>query len=126
MFTAVQQHAVATIALPQAVLADGKMLASGTYDVRLTNDVVAPAPGESEGAERWVEFVGEGVVAGREVASIVPDAEMASIAEGPRPLPNTARVDLLKGGEFVRVWINRDGLNYLIHLPLVEPPLSRH
>jgi hypothetical protein len=28
-----------------------------------------------------------------------------------------SRVEMLKGGEFLRVWIARDGNNYLIHLP---------
>jgi hypothetical protein len=28
-----------------------------------------------------------------------------------------ARVETLKGDDYVRVWINRRGVNYLIHLP---------
>jgi hypothetical protein len=117
---AMQQASLATIKLPQAVLADGKPLAAGTYDVVVTSEIVAPAPGETEGAERWVAFVTNGATAGREVATIVADAEIANVAEGPRPGPNTARVDVLKGGEFVRVWINRHGLNYLIHLSIAR------
>jgi hypothetical protein len=27
-------------------------------------------------------------------------------------------VDVLKEGDYVRVWINRDGTHYLIHLPV--------
>jgi len=27
------------------------------------------------------------------------------------------RVDMLKGNDYVRVWINRAGTNYIIHLP---------
>ena len=118
-FAALQAD-LATINVPQAVLADGKVLVAGTYDVRVTNQAVTPAPGESEGAERWLEFVANGVVAGREVATVVPDAEIENVADGPRPKPNTSRVDLLKGGDFLRVWINRDGVNYLIHLPLAR------
>ena len=114
-----QPPALATVTLPQSVLADGKILFAGSYDVRITNAVVTPARGETEGAERWIEFVADGVVVGREIATIVPDIEIANVAEGLPPKANTARVEMLKGGEFLRVWINRDGLNYLIHLPLL-------
>jgi hypothetical protein len=26
-------------------------------------------------------------------------------------------VDMLKGNDYVRVWINRSGRNYIVHLP---------
>jgi len=26
-------------------------------------------------------------------------------------------VDMLKGNDYVRVWINHSGMNYLVHLP---------
>jgi hypothetical protein len=28
-----------------------------------------------------------------------------------------SRVEMLKGDEYLRVWINRGGVNYLIHMP---------
>ena len=117
---AMQQTPLTAVTLPRSVLADGKTLAAGTYDVRITKDVVSPAPGESEGAERWVVFMADGVVAGREIATTVADSDIGNVADGPRPGPNSSRVDVLKGDEFLRVWINRDGMNYLIHLPLAR------
>lgn len=107
-----------TIQLMQPALADGKPLAAGTYQVRLTAEHPTPAQGQSEKAACWVEFLRQGVVVGREVASVIPAEEIDAIAEGPRPMPNTARVDLLKGGEYVRVWINHTTTNYIIHLPV--------
>jgi hypothetical protein len=29
----------------------------------------------------------------------------------------SSRVEMLKGGEYLRVWVNRGGHNYLLHLP---------
>ena len=110
---------VGTIHLPQAVLADGKPLAPGAYQIRVTSDHPVPAPGASSNAECWIEFVKGQAVVAREVATVIPNSEMAAIAKGPGPKPNDARVDLLKGGEYVRAWINRDGTNYIINLPIV-------
>jgi hypothetical protein len=118
-FALVQQPCLATVTLPWSVLADGKILFAGSYDVRITNAIVPRALGETEVAERWIEFVADGVVVGRDIATIVPDIEIANVAEGLPPKANTSRVELLTGGELLRVWINRDGLNYLIHLPLL-------
>lgn len=106
-----------SVTLRQAVLADGQKLAAGTYQVRLSADVPKPAVGQSPDAERYVEFVRGGKVAGREVASVVPAAEIGQVADGPRPANGGSRVELLKGNDYVRVWINRGGTNYILHLP---------
>ncbi len=106
-----------SVALKKGVMADGKPLAAGSYVVRLTSDEAKPATGQSVGAERWVEFVQKGQVKGREVVSIVPDSDIAQIAEGPKPPKGGYRVDTLKGNDYVRVWINKQGNNYLIHFP---------
>jgi hypothetical protein len=108
------------IRLPQAVLANGKPLAAGVYEVRLTTDRPTPAVGQSATGECWVEFVKGGSVVGREVASVIGPADIASVAKGPAPTPNTARVDRLKGGEHVRVWINSAGTHFLINLPIAQ------
>jgi hypothetical protein len=115
-----QTPIIGSVRLAQAVLADGKPLPAGTYDVRLTTDEPKPAVGQSPGSERWVEFVKGGQPVGREVATIVSNGEIDAIANGPRPKPNGSRVDVLKGGDFVRVWINRDRVNYIIHLTPVR------
>lgn len=108
---------IGSIRLTQAVMADGKLLPAGTYQVRLTTDQPTPAAGESPGGERWIEFVRNGTVAGREVATVVSADDIGTIAKGPQPKPNTSRVDLLKGGDYVRVWINRGGTHYIVNMP---------
>ncbi len=107
-----------SVRLTQKVMADGKPLAAGTYMVRLTADEAKPpATGQTPSLERWVEFLQGGQVKGREVVSIIPDSDIAQVAKGPRPAKGAARVEMLKGNDYLRLWINRAGNNYLIHLP---------
>jgi hypothetical protein len=109
-----------TVTLSKAVTAGGQRLAPGAYQVRLTNDTPPPAVGQSPGAERYVEFVRGGKVVAREVATVVAEADLKQILDSPRrPAANSARVETLKGDDYVRVWINRGGNNYIIHLPAV-------
>lgn len=103
--------------LTHKVMANGQPLAAGTYQVRLTDEEPKAATGASPSAERWVEFVRGGKVAGKEVASVIGADDIGKIAKGPRPKANGSRVDLLKGGDYVRVWINKGGQNYLINMP---------
>ena len=110
-----------TVSIPRAVMADGKPLPAGRYTVRLTAQTASPAPGALAELERWVEFVQGGQVRGRELVSIVPAEEVKMTMPGP-DMPGGVgrtgtRVEMLKGGEFLRVWIARAGHNYLIHLP---------
>ena len=108
-----------SVTLKRSVKANGQPLGAGTYTVRLTAEEAQPAVGQSPGAARWVEFVRGGKVVGREMASVVTDADIAQVSEGPgKPAKGGTRVDTLRGDEFVRVWINRGGNNYLIHLPV--------
>jgi hypothetical protein len=114
------ESALGSVRLTRSVMADGKPLKAGTYQVRLTAQPASPAvPGQT--MERWVEFVQGGKVAGREVVSIVPQAELKDLMPGPDSLPRAgsggSRVEMLKGNEYVRVWINRGGVHYLIHMP---------
>jgi uncharacterized protein (TIGR01244 family) len=112
---------LATVKVPMAVLADAKPLPAGTYEVRLSSDAPpTPVAGQASRAERWVEFVREGTLAGRELATVVADADIESVAKGAHPKPNEARVDVLKGGEYVRVWINKDANHYLINLSVTQ------
>jgi hypothetical protein len=115
------QTVLGTVNIPRAVTADGKPLPAGTYTVRLTPEAAQPAPGQSPSLERWAEFVRGGKVVGRELVSIVPADEVKDTMPGP-DMPGKvgrtgSRVETLKGGEYVRVWIARGGNNYLIHLP---------
>ena len=111
-------RALGTVRLSRSVKANGEVLRPGTYQVRLTEQVAKPeAPGTQPTLERWVEFVQGGQVKGREVVSIVPAADIAKIAESKSVPQGSSRVEMLKGNEFVRVWINRAGTHYLIHMP---------
>ncbi len=113
------ETALGSVRIPRSVKADGKDLKAGTYQVRLTAQAASPAvPGQT--MERWVEVVQGGKVVGREVVSIVPASEVKDLQPGPDAPPSSragSRVEMLKGNEYLRVWINRAGVNYLIHMP---------
>jgi hypothetical protein len=112
------QMALGTVSIPKGVKADGKPLPAGTYQVRLTNEAASQdAKGQTKALERWAEFVKGGKVVGREVVTIVPQSEISKVQKDAPPKPNSAKVETLKGGDYVRVWINRGGNHYLIHLP---------
>jgi hypothetical protein len=105
------------VRIPRGLKADGKELPAGTYQVRLTaNEAKPDAKGSSEVLERWVEFTQRGEVKGREVVSIVPNDEIKLVQKDAPPATNGSKVETLKGGDYVRVWINRGGHHYLIHL----------
>ena len=106
-----------SVTLNRRVMADGKPLAPGTYQVRLTGETPKPGVGQSPDGERYIEFVRGGKVVAREVATVIPASEIAQIAKGARPPAGGARVELLKGNDYVRVWINRGGANYIINMP---------
>jgi hypothetical protein len=105
-----------SVTLTRKVLADGQPLAPGTYQVRLSSEQVKPIVGMSPEGERYVEFVRAGQVVGREVATVIPSSDMSTMKYG-RPPVNSSKVETLKGGDYLRVWINKAGNNYLIHLP---------
>ena len=112
------QMALGSVHLNKAVKADGKPLAAGTYQVRLTAQTATPdAKGATPPLERWVEFMKGGKVAGREVVSIVPQAEIDKVQKDAPPHANSSKVETLKGGDYVRLWINRGGNHYLVHFP---------
>jgi hypothetical protein len=115
-----EQQSLGSVQITQKVTADGKPLPPGTYQLRLTQDVAKPenVVGQSPNLERWVEFVQGGQVRGREVVSIVPASEIATVAEDTPPGPNGQKVQLLKGNDYVRIWIRRGDEHYLIHLPV--------
>jgi len=106
-----------TVHLAKKVMADGKPLPAGTYQVRLTDDTPQPAVGETPNAERFVEFMRGGKVVGREVASVIGSDDIGKIAKGKTPKRNSSSVELLKGGDYYRVWINKGGNNYIINMP---------
>jgi hypothetical protein len=105
--------------ITQSVLANGKPLPAGLYDLRLTNERPTPLPGQSPDAERWVEFVANGAVVGRDVAVVLRDDDLPSIGASSVPSRDGTRVELLKGGEFLRISVRRGGERYLVYLPVV-------
>jgi len=106
-----------TVHLTHAGTVGGATLPRGTYQIRATDQTLAPALGQTPEAERWVEFVQHGKVVAREVATVISSADVAIVAKGGRrPARNGSLVQLLKGGEYVRVWMDKDGVNYVINL----------
>src|SRR5690242_8550682 len=115
--------ALGSVKIPKAVTADGKPLAAGTYTVKLTpKEAETPAPGQTPALERWVEFSQGGQTKGRGVVTIVPQAEVRKVVKEPAPPVNHAKVETLKGGDYLRVWINKGGNHYLIHLAMSGTP----
>jgi hypothetical protein len=106
-----------TVTLPRPVKIEGKSLAAGSYQVRLTADTPPPVVGQSPDGARYVEFLKAGQVVARDVATVVPNADIVEVGKAPKPPTGTIKVQLLKGNDYLRVWINRAGNNYLIHLP---------
>jgi hypothetical protein len=116
--TAAGDLVLGTVRLPRAVTADGKPLPAGTYQVRLTAQEAKPdVVGISEVLERWAEFVQGGTVKGREVVSIVPEAEIKTVVKDAPPGKGASKVQVLRGNDYLRVWLNKAGTYYLIHLP---------
>ena len=106
-----------TVRLTQPVLAHGQPLAPGTYEVRLTDESLPPNPGQSPDAVRVVEFVKDGQVIARDAAEVMM-AEGSAVGTAGGAGASKARVEMLKGGEFVRVSAAREGKRYLIYLPV--------
>ena len=100
-----------------SVVADGKPLAAGTYALRVSDEMPAKVLGQTLDESRWVEFTQGGQVKGRELATVLSkDALKDLTRKSPAPAAGTAKVQMLKGGDYVRVWVNSGGTNYLIHL----------
>jgi hypothetical protein len=115
-----------TIQVNRDVIANGQRLPAGTYVVRQVNLPVRPVVGQTVSQSRWVEFVQDGEVKGREIATVLtgPQAQPVVNISTPMPQVGRARVDLLKGDEYVRVWINRGGVHYLVHLATAGPAVQ--
>ncbi len=107
------------VTTPRKAMADGKELPAGSYQLRLTTEEATP-PAAGQAPEQWVEFVRNGKVAGRELATIVPASEIGQLeqSKSEHPAAGQSRVVILKGDEYMRVWVNHGGTNYLIHLAL--------
>ncbi len=105
-----------SVRIPRAVKANGQDLPAGTYQLRVTETTASPAAaGQTPQYERWAEFLQGGKVMGREVVTVVPAADIKQVAEMAPPPAGGARTDVLKGNDYLRLWVNRGGNHYLIH-----------
>jgi hypothetical protein len=66
-----------------------------------------------------VEFVADGKVIAREIAEVLQDDDLPAVGASSLPVRAGTRVDLLKGGEFLRISVKRDRERYLIYLPVM-------
>lgn len=112
-----ESSSIGSVTLSRKVMADGQPLAAGTYQLRLSPEQPKPVVGQSPEGTKYVEFVRGGKVVGRELATVYSNTDIATIVKGPKPAANGTRVELLKGDDYLRVWVNRGGSNYLLHLP---------
>ena len=110
---------LATVRITARVMANGTPLTPGTYELRLTQEGLASAPGQSPDAGRWVEFVANGKTVAREVPILLRDADLPQTGASSKRVPDGVRVEMLKGGDFMRVSIKRAGERYLLYLPVV-------
>jgi hypothetical protein len=111
---------LASVRIMHAVTAGGTPLPAGTYEIRLAGDGPAPLVGQSRDAQRWVEFVAHDLVVAREVAEVLHDDDVTSVGASAVPVRSGTRVELLKGGEFVRISVRRERERYLVHLPVAR------
>ena len=109
---------LATVRITQPVMAEGKLLPAGTYDLRVTGEHPTPLAGQSRDAQQWVEFVADGKVVAREIAEILFDLDLTPVGTSSAPVRSGTRVETLKGGEFLRISVKREHERYLIHLPV--------
>jgi hypothetical protein len=110
--------ALGSVTLPRAVMANGQSLPAGTYTVRVSTQAVPQVVGLSAEATTWLEFVRGGEVRGRELASVLMGDAVRQVAKGPAPASGSAKVERLKGDDYLRVWINRGGTHYLVHFQI--------
>jgi hypothetical protein len=111
----VSANTIGSVTIPKKVMADGKPLAAGTYTLRLTDQMGSPVTGQTPSESRWVEFLQGGQVKGRELATVLTNTEAKTIAK--QGVHSGAKIQTLIGNEYLRVWINKGGTNYLVHLP---------
>jgi hypothetical protein len=108
--------ALGTVHIGKAVKADGETLAPGTYQMRVTEREASPAAaGQTPQYERWAEFLQGGQVKGREVAIIVAADAAKQVMKEKFPASGGYRTDVLKGGNYYRVWFNKAGTQYVVY-----------
>jgi hypothetical protein len=121
----VQAHHAASslgsVRLAQPATVGSTTLQPGTYEIRLTGEHVKPLAGQSEESGQYVEFVMNGTVAAKAAAEVIGSSTGAVGTSGATSgatggVASRARVEMLRGGEFLRISMNKGGERFLIHL----------
>ena len=113
-------QALGSVRVIQKVMANGQPLAAGTYTLRLLPDQVNPVVGQTPAESQWVEFVSGGKVVGKEVATILSGPEAKKVTKGSGPAAGESKTQLLKGNDYIRIWVNQGGKHYLVHLAVAK------
>ncbi len=115
-----QAHRMAEVTITDHVLASGKPLPPGTYEVIVTDERPASESGVPVENQRWIEFVQNRQVIAREVAEMFTADERPVATSGSSGA--SAVVQRLRGDEFLRIAVTDGGVRYLVHLPLGPAP----
>lgn len=107
-----------TVRIGVAVAAGGTLLPPGTYELRLTGEHPDPPIGQPRNAQEWIEFIKDGKVVAREAAEILYDDDLTPVGASSQKARPGTRVEMLKGGEFLRISVKRERDRYLIYLPV--------
>jgi hypothetical protein len=112
-------QSLGTVQMPRAVRAGELTLPAGSYTVRVSSAAVPASVGLSSESSAWLEFVQGSDVRGRELAVVLNEAEVIEqVVDSAPPASGSAKVEVLRGNEYVRLWINRGGTHYLVHFPI--------
>ncbi|HXT71956.1 MAG TPA: hypothetical protein VN700_19535 [Vicinamibacterales bacterium] len=109
-----------SVNVSRKVVANGQPLAAGTYTLRLLPEDLSKVVGQTPAESRWVEFVRGGKVAGKEVATVLTGPEAKTVAKGGTPASGSSKTELLKGNDYLRIWVNQGGTQYLVHLAIAK------
>lgn len=110
-----------TVTIPQGVMAEGKPLPAGKYEIYITDERPDVGTGVPSDAQRIVEFAQNNMVVARDVAEVFPRGTRETVGTS-GSTGATARVERLREGDFVRISINESDGRYLIHLPTGKMP----
>ena len=113
-------HRMAEVRITDQVLASGKPLPPGTYEVIVTDERPASESGVPVENQRWVEFVQHRQVIAREIAEMFAATERPVGTSGSNG--TSAVVQRLRGDEFLRIAVTAGDARYLVHLPLGPAP----
>lgn len=106
-----------TVTISQQVLADGKPLPAGTYEIYLTDERPNVTGAGTTDAQRVVELAQNGQVVARTIAEVFANGRDRAVGTSGVSQPTRPRVQMLRSGEFLRISFSDAEGRYLIHLP---------